>query len=100
MPHGRPVFVALQSKPVKPEPVYVFEQVDAKHFGFLTGAASKQEKDVSVKCEGDQRGEAEMQALFCSVFPVLFFPKSLKQLTPVPLTDLCQHHLLGFYHRS
>lgn len=74
MPHGRLVFVALQSKPVKPEPVYVFElqQVHAKRFRFLTGAASKQEKDLGVKCEGDQRGEAEMQALFCSVFAVLF----------------------------
>lgn len=62
----------LQSKPVKPEPVDVFEQVDAKHFRFLTGAASKQEKDFGVRCEGDQRAEAEMQVLFCSVFPVLF----------------------------
>lgn len=28
--------------------------------------------DLGVKCEDDQRGEAEMQVLFCSVFPVLF----------------------------
>lgn len=66
------MFVALQSKPVKPEPAYVFEQADAKHFRFLIGAASKQEKDLGVKCEGDQREEAEMRVFFCSVFPVLF----------------------------